>query len=243
MKVSPFATGLLAIGLAELLGMGAVAEPQGEAMRRVHFEVQRERPVETDRIQATLVATEEDRDAAKLAARLNETMQWALSLARHAESVHVRTGSYQTFPISQKGHLHHWRARQELILDSGDVEKVSALVGTLQERLQLGSVAFSVSPERRERVADDLIRQALEAARERAELVRQGLGAAGFRWIDLQIRSEGSAPPPIALQGRALAMGAEGAPPPALEGGTRTVRVAISATIQLEEAGAGARLR
>jgi predicted secreted protein len=100
-------------------------------------------------MQAVVGITDEDMDPVRLADRINTTMAKALATAKRADGVRVKGGGYSTHPVHEKGKLRRWRASQDLILESADVDAVTKLVGTLQNDLQLRSIGFSVSPERR----------------------------------------------------------------------------------------------
>jgi predicted secreted protein len=167
-----------------------------------------------------------------LADRINQTMRWALDQARGVETVEARSGSYHTHPVHQDGKIRRWRASQDLVLTSGNIEAMTALIGQLQSRLLVRSIAFSISDERRRAVQDELITESLEAYRERAALIQQALGARGFALVDLSIETPRHAPGP--RMARTQAFEAEVAPP-ALEGGESEVAIRVHATIELED--------
>jgi predicted secreted protein len=198
---------------------------------RVSFHVERSREVENDRVTTVLGVTVEDNDPAQVADRVNRSMTWALERARAAPEVKVRSGSYHTFPITDKGKLQRWRARQDLILEAATVEALGDLIGTLQERLQVESMAFSVSDERRREIEQALIAEALAAFRARAEQVRRNLDAAGYEIAELSIDTTGHVRPPRPMVMRGMA--AAEAAPPALEAGTSRLQVGVRGTIRL----------
>ncbi len=233
---------LCPVALAALVLGGLVAAPlhaQGEAnpMRRVDFAVVRGADVENDRARAVLSETVEDGDARTAADQVNEAMAWALAQSQAAEGVSARTGSYQTFPVTREGKIRRWRARQELVLESNDLPALTQLMGTLQERLQLDSIGFTVSPELRRETEQGLISEALAAYQERADRIRASLGAGAYELVHLSVDTDGaSAPRPYAAEmARGMAQAASMAPP-AFEGGTSRVNVAVHATIELAPA-------
>lgn len=209
----------------------ADAGDDGEAGRRVSFQVEASREVESDWFTARAGITVEDADAARAAARVNEAMSWALEQARAVAAVRARSGSYRTWPVREEGRIRRWRASHEVLLESGDAEALSALLGTLQQKLELRSFDVSVSEDRRERVEEELVGQALDAFRKRATLIRKSLGAGGYAIDQLQISTGGSGPMPVA---RMEAMSAGGRTPPAVEPGTTRIAVSVHATIALE---------
>jgi predicted secreted protein len=204
-----------------------------DPMNRVSFQVESSRDVANDWIQAVVGITDEDVDSARLADRINATMTRAMAVAKAAPAVRVKSGGYATHPIHQDGKLRRWRASQDLVLESADVDAVTVLVGKLQSELQLRSIGFSISPERRSATEDELIAEALTAFKARAEIVRENLGASHYEIVELSINTQGASPPRPAFA-EARAMGASKVAPPALEGGTSRLSVHVSGTIELE---------
>ena len=216
------------------LGMGTAAqaaEPP-ERFNQISFQVRAAESVANDRMQAVLAVQGEDENAAALADRLNGTMAWALTRARAQSGVEVRSGGYSTQPVYRKEALVGWRASQELILQGGDFAQLGALIGTLQERLQLRSVAFSVAPQTRAEVERRLIDRALEDFKQRADQVRANLGGKKYRIVEANIQTEDQPVHPMPIV-RAQAM-SESVAPPAFEGGDSEIRVGVHGVIQLE---------
>ena len=226
-RVSRLAVAALALAVAHS-GFALGDEP--EPMNRVAFQVESSREVENDRVSVVLGVTEEDEDPAKVADRINRAMSWALDTARATPDIVVRSGNYRTFPVHHEGKIRRWRGSQELVIEARSVSQVSDLIGELHTRLQVQSVGFSVSPERRREVEDGLIREALASFRSRAKLVSENLAASGFELVQLSIDTGGS-PPIVPRQMRA--MSAAEVAPPALEAGSSTLVVRVSGAIEL----------
>ncbi|MHB8534115.1 MAG: SIMPL domain-containing protein [Sulfuricaulis sp.] len=223
--VFSFALGLATAG-------SAAADNNLPRYRQIHFQVESRRAVDNDRMQATLAVTAEDDKAARLADRINRTMDWALKMAKARSNIEVRSGGYLTQPVYDKDRIQRWRGTQELILQGADFTGLGELIGQLQERLRVTSIDFSVSSKRRAAVEDELIVQALDAFKRRAELVRKNLAAKGYRIVDISINTGGGQPVPIMM--RAASLESASLTPPALEAGTRTLRVSVSGVIELE---------
>ena len=209
----------------------AMAAEEVPRYNQVHFQVERSRPVDNDRMHVVLSTTGEDDNAARLADQINHTMDGALKAAKARPKIEARTGNYQTYPVYDKNKIRRWRATQELILEGSDFAELGNLVGQLQERLQVGSINFSVSPTRRAAVEDELITQALDAFKQRAELVRKQLAAKGYRIVDISINTGGGQPMPLM---RGLAMESSVVTPPALEAGTSALSITVGGTIEFQ---------
>lgn len=230
----PLARLLMAVCLFSACAAVPLQAADTEAPARynqIHFQAERGRPVDNDRMHATLYVTAEDADAARLADEINRTMDWALKAAKSKTRVQAHTTGYRTYPVKEK--LKRWRATQELQLESSDFAELGGLIGQLQERLQVGAIHFSISPERRKVVEDELITQALDAFKQRAELVRRQLAAKSYRLVDLSINTGGGAQPVPMMRGMVLdAM--EKSAAPAVEAGTSTLSVNVGGTIELQ---------
>ena len=223
------------IALSALAAAGLVAPlaraDESEVRNQVSFSVERSREVETDWVTAVVGATHEDVDPGAVAERINSEMDWGTGIAKAVRGIRLRTGGYTTRPIDdpKRGQLRRWRGTQTLVLEGADPKAMSELIGKLQARLQLQNIAFSVSPERRRSVADELLDEALDAFRGRAERVRTRLGAKSYEIVSIRLDAAGMPPPrPMA---RAMMMAEAAAPP--LEAGTSTLRASAQATIEL----------
>jgi predicted secreted protein len=203
-----------------------------EPLNRVEFQVRAEREAGNDLARATLAAESEHGDPARLAAVINETMRWALEQARAAEGVQARSGDYRTWPIYTQRRITNWRATQELALEAVQVAHLNALIGKLQARLQVRSMDFIISGERRREIEEGLTYEALDRFRERAGAIAERLGARGYDIVQLQIHDDSARPPPITLA-RTMGMPEDSAV--ASEPGTSRIGVTVHAVIRLRD--------
>ena len=116
---------------------------------RVSFQVEVGRDVENDRVTAVMNMTAEKRKPEELADVINTAMKWALEQARASDKVKARSGTYQTYPVYEAKKIVRWRGRQELQLESGDVDQISRLIGVLQNRHFARSRSHETPNERR----------------------------------------------------------------------------------------------
>ena len=226
--------GLSALALGWLVSAAASAEPPQLPKDQVSFRVEAKRDVPNDWIAATLGVEEESGDAAGLAARVNQRMAAALALAKADQRLLVSSGAYQTQPVYDRSRIVRWRASQDLVVETAEVAALTQMAGALQAQgLLLRGVSFSVSPETRGRVEDELILEALNLFRERAGLIARGLGRRGWNLMSLALGESGPPPMPF-LSTRAMAPEAADAGGPAFESGRSTLRIEANATIEIE---------
>ena len=220
------------LALAVLFQASVLADEDERRYNLIHLQAERAEQVANDTMHVSLNTYGEDRDAARLAARINADMAWALQQAGLYKQVKARTGSYQTWPVERDKILTKgWRGQQMLELESTDIESLSQLAGILQEKLKIKSMRFTVSDRKREEVENRLINATLNAFKERARIVRVNLEAKGYRLVDINVGTAAQHPP-IRYQARmAMADAAESAV--AVEGGESTIRVIVSGAVEL----------
>lgn len=200
---------------------------------QVSFQVEAGREVDNDRAVALLAVTAENREPAQLAREVNEAMHWALDQLRGQSLIKSRSGGYQTFPVYDDGKIVRWRARQEVQLETGDVKALSQMLGVLQTRLQIQSLQFSVSPEKRQAVESSLIEEALAAFRQRAQLIRKSLDAESYSLMDINVNTGGTQHPVPLMRAEAMSAAVKASVPPAFEQGTSRVTVQVNGRINL----------
>jgi predicted secreted protein len=217
-----------------LAASAAAAQPEPQPFNQVELQAEVSREVPNDLMTATLYAEVTDAAAAQVASRLNKLTADALKIAGESKAVKVRSGASSTFPVyDRSGKLTGWRGRSEIRLESPDVQATAALIGKLQATMQLGNVAFSVSPALRRQTENEMIAEAVGAFRARAEIAVKALGGKSYKIRRVAINTGGSVPVPrpMAAQ-RAMAMA--DVTPPAFESGTSTVLVSANGTVQVE---------
>lgn len=213
-----------------LVMAGATAEEP--RYNQVRLQAQESTSVSNDTMHVTMSTYGESRDPADLARQINSDMEWALTLAKAESEISVRTGNYQTYPVLHKNEHKGWRGQQDLELEGEDTRRISDLVGKLQERLQVKTIRFSVSDQKRHAVENRLIGQALDAFKVRAGIIGDNLQASGYRVVDINVNTAIQRPP-VPYQARMSAASMEAAPV-AVEAGESDVTVTVSGTIELQ---------
>jgi predicted secreted protein len=122
--------------------------------------------------------------------------------------------------------------RQDIRLESQDSAVLSKLIGDLQKQLGVGSISYTISPEKLSAVEEELMTEGMAAFKRRAQLITKEMGHARYRLVDMQVNTSGAAPQLRRMRSMAIEMAAP-APAPTLEAGTRQVHVNVSGTIEL----------
>ena len=222
------------IVLAGLLaGMNTAFADDDLRYNQVRLQSQQTEAVSNDTMHVIMNTYEEMQDPARLAAKINNDMEWALQQAKQLKAVNISTGSYQTWPITRKEVTTGWRGQQDLEMESADTETLSRLVGQLQGRLQIKSMNFTVSDEKRAGVENRLIGAALDAFKQRAGIIGENLKASGFRIVEMNVNTS-TQRPPILRPAMMSTMSKEAGDAVAVEGGKSDVSVTVNGTIELQ---------
>jgi predicted secreted protein len=211
---------------------GAVHADTDSFYNRVRLQAQQLESVSNDTMHVTLNTFGEARDPASLATRINEDMEWALGIARRQQGITSRTGGYQTYPVYKDNVPKGWRGEQSLELEGKDIHAMSRLVGELQEKLQVKSMSFSVSDEKRTEVENRLISRALDAFKARTAIVVGNLHATAYRIVEMTISTSSQRPPAPYPVGR-MAATMQSESHVAVEAGESDVSVIVSGTVEL----------
>ena len=218
-----------------LLAAAVPAHANDDDVRYNQFRLsaQQSESVSNDTMHVTLNTYAEMQDAAKLATRINGEMEWALNIAKQYPDVKVSTGSYQTWPVTRKEVTSAWRGQQDLMLESKDTEKLGKLSARLQEKLKIKSMSFSVSDEKRMAVENRLIDAALDAFKQRADIIGKNLKASGYRFVDVNVGTSAQRPP-VMYQARMASVSMEASDSVAVEGGESDIQVTVSGSVELQ---------
>ncbi|HEJ9855027.1 TPA: SIMPL domain-containing protein [Pseudomonas aeruginosa] len=217
--------------------LSAVAE---EALRynqvSLHAEVSQQ--VAHDLMQVTLYSENQGSDPAKLAAETTSVLNAAVADARKVKGVTISLGSRNSYPVyDDKGQkITGWRERAELRLESSDFAALGQLSADLLGKLKMGGMDFSIADATRKKNEDQLMKGAVDAFKERAQLLTEALGGKGYKLVSLSVNSAG-APRPYPVM-RMAAMKADasfgGAQAPEIEAGTSQVTVNADGVIEVQ---------
>ena len=211
------------------------AEPTPPRYNTVTLEADAQREVQNDLLNATLFVEVNDATPAGVSNAVNRSVNEALRVAKEYKGVRVRSGNNQTYPVYSKANqLQGWRGRGEIRVESKDFEAASGLIGKLQSTMQLSGMQFTVAPESRRAVENELITEAIAAFKARAEIARAALGGRGYKLQNLNVLS-GRSQPPQPYRAMARAQAAQEVAPPKLEAGISLVTVNANGSIEILE--------
>lgn len=156
----------------------------------------------------------------------------AIAEARKTEGVRARLGSISTQPnYTRDGKPQGWRVRGEVVLESQKMPALGQLGSRLGERMQLASVQFRLSSERRRAEEQRLLREVAQSFRDKAAQAARAFGYQGYDIKSLSLQPGRVPPPRPVMMSRASDAGLAAAPPVPEEGGDSEVVVSVSGTV------------
>ena len=191
--------------------------------------------VPQDVVDITLFYEQEAQDPASLTSVLNQRADAALRQAKGVDNVTAHSGSFTVYPSTDRdGRISAWRGRTEVVLESKDFAAASKLAGKMSDSMQVGSVTFSLSPEAQRAAEQKLSTQAIASFKQQAQSSAQAFGYSGYAIREVNIGHNGSSPRPVMMMAaRNMSADAKMSAPMALEGGTSTVTVNVSGSVQM----------
>lgn len=226
---------ILSCGLLASLPALAADEPR---YNQVSLRAEVSKEVARDLMVVTLYSEAQNTDPGKLAQQITETMNKAVKQARQVKDVKISQGSRNSYPVyDSKGQkITGWRERAELRLESSDFAALGQLSADLLGKLKMGGMDFSIADATRKKNEDQLMKGAVDAFKERAQLLTEALGGKGYKLVSLSVNSAG-APRPYPVM-RMAAMKADasfgGAQAPEIEAGTSQVTVNADGVIEVQ---------
>jgi len=209
---------------------------QGEITRNVvHLSAEAQRDVPNEVFHLVMFIEERGDNPADVAQIINRTMASAIDVAKGASGVKVSSGAYNTTPVYDRKSVRKapvWQGRQELFLESQNLDGLLDLASKLQGQLQIRNVGYSVTPATRKQIENELIDEALSAFHDRAKVVSRHVAGGSYEIVEIHINT-GRTHNPVSYRkhgGPAMAMAAESGP--AMEGGTSKVSVSVQGSVR-----------
>ena len=223
-----------ALVAATIATTSAAAHDATPTYDRVSFRVSATSEVDNDTLVVVMYHQRDGQHPTSMADDVNRTIAWAVDLARQTNGIKVQTLQYRQEPVYRNQSISSWRVRQSIRLESSDVTTLSRLVGELQERLSVSSLRYTISPEVRRDVEDELITLALGRFGRRGKLIADELGRSDYRIVTMDVSTSGGSPAPVRMRAVSVMSESSKVTAPTLEPGVQSVTVQVSGTIALE---------
>lgn len=218
-----------------LLAASLPALAETPVQNRIDFQTEVEAVAPNDLLTANLSLESSNKNPTVLARELTQKINDALKLGLAYKTVKLTSGNQQTWPIySDKNKLESWRGRAEIRLESQDFKAAGELISQLQGSLQLNGLNFSVAPATRRELENQLIEQAVQAFRLRADRIRLAWNAKSYKLVQMNLgtANQPSPQPLYNMRAAKMEMTAD-APAAEYSGGESRLNVQVSGSIEL----------
>lgn len=225
-----------AIALAWALAALGAAAPALAAGPTLSLEAQARASVANDELVVVLAMERDGPQPGPSNDAVVRALESALAEARAVEGVKARLGSLSTQPLwGRDGKPTGWRVRGEVVLESTRTAALAQLAGRLGERLQLASVQYRLSAERRQAEEKRLVTEAARAFRARAAEAARAFGYGDYALLTLTLQAGGGGPGPRPMAMAAARAGADvAAAPLPTDAGESDVVVGVSGSVELK---------
>ena len=206
---------------------------EADHYNRVAFQSAASREVNNDLLTARMSVEINDKLPGRIAQQINATLNDALKKAAAFSAVKVSTGNQNTEAIYDKNKKFiGYRGHAELNLESRDFESAGKLIASLQEKMQLAGIDFRVATVTQKQIETDLIEEAIDAFKKRAETVRVLLNGNSYKLVRLDINHSGHNQSRENFRSRML-FDANNAPLQNFSGGQSEISGQVSGTIEI----------
>lgn len=235
-----FRCSLLAAGVSFTGVSAAYAQPIEPVRNVVQLAATGQVEVEQDWLQLNLHATEQGSDAAVVQKRLQQTLDAAMrTLKTHinGQEMQVRSGSFGVYPQhNDKGKIASWQGRAELVIEGQNFARISQAAAQV-EGMTIAGMSLGLSKEGRQKVQNQAQALAIENFKNRAALLAQQFGFAGYSLREVSVNNQDGGYAPRMLRANAAMPASakmEGAEAIAIEAGKTQVTVDVSGSVQLQ---------
>jgi len=204
----------------------------------INYQVTETKTVESDLLVVKVNIQHNAKDAGAASRRVNGVAVKIIEMTQAIDGVTITSGGYRTwsqqYGKKSMGRV-EWIVQQTLTMET---QKFDQLLGNLGEIQQVGgaiqSLNYTVSPQRKREIQQQLRVKAISSFRERASEYAVAAGRENDQWELLTVNVGGKSPQPVMPMTRGmLAMeSAQGVTAPA---GMNTLSTTVSGTILLKE--------
>ena len=222
--------------LCGLLSFNVPAYAESEAYNRVEFQIEIAREVANDLLVANMSVEIQDKQPSRVAQQVNTAINDALKKASAFSTVKASSGNQNTYPVYGKNNqVDAWRGHAEIHLESRDFKAAGELIMQLQQSMQFVNIQFTVAPDTRAQIENELIAEAIKKFQTRANAILSAMGASSYKNVSLSINNGAGMPMPYpnAMMRSAMAMDAA-IPAPEFAAGDSHMAMQVSGIIELQ---------
>lgn len=205
----------------------------------VQLSASAQRDVWQDWLTVTLVHRTQGADAATVQRQLTQAVDAATRSLRpkvRPGDLELSSGNFVVQPrYNREGQVAGWQGSAELIVQGRDIAAIGASASQTPGMV-VARMGFSLSPQARLALEDELRREAIARFQQTARSVAQDFGFAGFTLREVAVGEQGHdmAPQPRLMMAAADMQAGNAPMPMVAEPGKATVHISVSGSVQLQ---------
>lgn len=190
-------TGLSYLVVASL-AIGSIGVAHAEPFKKhrpptLQLEAQAVTEVAQDTVIITLQATRQSSEQSVVTQQLSEIVSTVLTEVKKQETVKVSSGNYYVRPQHDKdGKIATWVGQSQLLFESTDIAAASKLAAQYQDQMPIANVSFFVSKQARTQVEAQLMTDAAQAFKQRAQTMASALGYESYELKEMNLGGSGA---------------------------------------------------
>ncbi|PID51302.1 MAG: hypothetical protein CR960_01520 [Pasteurellales bacterium] len=142
-----------------------------------HFATEVRRTIDKDLMLASVYSRKTGKSLTELREFVSKNLNEVLELAKQYPTIEVEATGIQNYPHYKKDKVKGWEAQGNIEFKSKDFKAMEKLLASLGENIALNSVYFTVSPEKRAILEDELTIEMVEKLKHKAEIIKKTLNA------------------------------------------------------------------
>ncbi|TNG96850.1 DUF541 domain-containing protein [Pasteurellaceae bacterium USgator11] len=232
-RIKGFITsGILLLGSALPAQAAEPAKPE----QQVSFSVQVSRQVERDTMQVVLYAQQSGKTLKEISPIVTQKLNLAVEEAKKRQVQTGMTNRRTNISYDKQGKASGWIDYGEITLESQDFTALSDLIASVSEQLAVQNIRFTLSDQKKQGLEKQMTEEALQAFKQKAELISQNLQTKGYQIANLDLGS----PSDLAVDSqpvyyeRRVVFSASETPSMQVESGLADLKIQLNATIYLK---------
>lgn len=214
-------------------------EPKEESGSVFHFSTQVTRHVEKDLMHADVYSRKSGKNLAELKKTVSADLNKVLELAKQDSSIEVSADGISNYAeYDNKGKVIGWVAEGHIQLKGKNFEAIAKVLENLGDNVAIGSVDFSVSPEKAKALEDEMTLEIIQQFQHKAEVIQKGLKANKYILSDVRLDTPNGAnngyPAPRMYAMEAASMKMKSADELPLEAGKQIINASASGKVRFE---------
>ncbi|WP_301098157.1 SIMPL domain-containing protein [Otariodibacter sp.] len=190
LSILPLALTMMDVSAEVTQPVNQVIDKQGSIF---HFSTKVTRTVEKDLMRAQIYSRQSGKSLLDIKKKVSVNLNKVLESIKQYSSINVSTtGISNRVDYDDKGKAKGWVAEGQIVLQSKDFEIMAKVLETLGNDVAIDYVNFSISPEKRASLEDEMTVEIINQFKHKAEVIQQSLQAKNYVLSEITLNTPNS---------------------------------------------------